>query len=216
MTYLLLLFSTFNKYSVKHNNAEYIASNHHQHGLGLPLMFEDTRDDISKALPSTVIALYIPLVALIQPPPPVAINVVTHWVLRLRRYLPLLCPTSPRAANGSTADTFQPLWHKLCSQLLGGALSIVPRIAPILANCPPVSHQCRHSGCSQSKLSRGHLINCPAHLSAACRSSCWVPTGGRSMISQTPSSSSLSAILEKILLISNPGKSRPIHPHGRV
>ena len=125
MTYLFLFFSTFNKYSVKHNNAEHLASNHHQVGLGLPLMFGDTRDDISKALPSTVIALYIPLVALIQPPPPVAINVVTHWVLRLGRYLPLLCPTCPRAANGSTADTFQPLWHKLCSQLLGGALSIV-------------------------------------------------------------------------------------------
>ena len=145
-------------------------------------MFGDTRDDISKALPSTVIALYIPLVALIQPPPPVAINVVTHWVLRLRRYLPLLCPTSPRAANGSTADTFQPLWHKLCSQLLGGALSIVPRIAPILTNCPPVSHQCRHSRLdsvtpgAQSPNSRAATLSIvqltylqPAEAHAGCR-----------------------------------------------
>ena len=50
------------------NKPEYLASNHHIGlGLGLPVMFGDTRDDISKVLPSTVIAPDIPSCSLDPP-----------------------------------------------------------------------------------------------------------------------------------------------------
>ena len=144
-------FSNFKKY----NKAEYLASNHHQLGLGLPLMFGDTRDDISKVLPSTVIALYIPLVALIYPPP-VAINVVTpHWALSS-----LVSNVSERCKRFHSRH-IPPIVPQIVLAIAGGpCLSIVPRIAP----------KCRHSGCSRAAaLSIVLPYLQPAKAHAGCR-----------------------------------------------
>ena len=103
----------------------------------------------------------------------------------------LSCPTCPRAANGSTADTFQPLWEKLCSQLEVGTLSIV-LLYRTNTNAP---------GVARSKLVRGRLINCPAHQLSAREQGPAKTHAGCRLISDTDS--------VIVLVVSNPGKSRP-------
>ena len=110
----------------------------------------------------------------------------------------LSCPTCPRAANGSTADTFQPLWQKLCSQLEVGTLSIV-LLYRTNTNAP---------GAARSKLVRGRLINCPAHQLSAREQGPAKAHAGCRLISDTDS--------VIVLVVSNPGKSRPNRPQGRA